>query len=206
MNPSPSVGSFGRFQLARIAAWVTRHNLDGVFLDFYGDTTMVDESRGRGQFPFWPMQDAEVEFTKAIAEWLHARGKYLIINCPAASMAVQHIADLVTCDSTGIHDHWSMSDHLTSLAFGKQHVLLPQLGPPSTSSAWMQNGLRSLFYGEVPDLWQTPDANAPADAKTMESMAIATYPLARCEIRLVAPFCTKTEHLPRQAQDGHRES
>ena len=96
MNPAPSVGSFGRFQLKRIAEWVTRHDLDGVFLDFYGDTTMVDESRTRGQFPFWSMQDAEVEFAKAIAEWAHARQKYLIINCPQASMAVQHIADLVT--------------------------------------------------------------------------------------------------------------
>ena len=96
MNPAPSVGSFGRFQLKRIAEWVTRHDLDGVFLDFYGDTTMVDESRTRGQFPFYAMQDAEVEFAKAIADWAHARQKYLIINCPQASMAVQHIADLVT--------------------------------------------------------------------------------------------------------------
>jgi hypothetical protein len=59
------------------------------------------------------------------------------------------------CDSTGIHDHWSMGDRLTSLAYGKHHILLPQLGPPADSAVWQQNGLRSIFYGEIPCLWQT---------------------------------------------------
>ena len=48
-----------------------------------------------------------------------------------------------------------MGDRLTSLAYGKHHVLLPQLGPPADSTVWLQNGLRSIFYGEIPCLWQT---------------------------------------------------
>ena len=122
------------------------------------------------------MQVAEVEFAKAIATWAHANGKYFIVNCPAASMAVQHLADLVTCDSNGVKDHWSMGSRLVSLAYGKRHLLLPNLGPPATSELWLQHGLRSLFYAEVPCLWQP---GAPGeDSLTMDAMAEATYPLA----------------------------
>ena len=102
MNPDTRVGSFGKFQLKRIQTWVTKFNLDGIFLDFYGDTTDVDVSRRYGQFPFYPMQVAEIQWAKAIASWAHTNGKYFIINCPEASMAVQHLADLVTCDSNGV--------------------------------------------------------------------------------------------------------
>ena len=56
MNPDTRVGSFGKFQLQRIKNWVTNFSLDGIFLDFYGDTTDVDVSRRYGQFPFYPMQ------------------------------------------------------------------------------------------------------------------------------------------------------
>lgn len=138
MNPDTRVGSFGKFQLQRIKNWVTKFNLDGIFLDFYGDTTDVDVSRRYGQFPFypmqvthltfllrrdckncnpflfcaevaqplesclWPIQIAEIQWAKSIASWAHSAGKYLIVNCPEASMAVQHLADLVTCDSNGV--------------------------------------------------------------------------------------------------------
>jgi len=179
MNPSPHF-SFAQFELKRITDWVTKYKLDGVFLDFYGDTTDVDESRVYEQFPFYPLQVAEIEFAKAIYTWCKAQSppKYFVINCPQASMAVQHLADWVTCDSTGIHDHWSMGDRLVSKAFGKRHVLLPQLGPPATSDLWLQNGLRSLFYGEIPAPWQSPAAGADSDAKMIDWMAEATYPLA----------------------------
>jgi hypothetical protein len=183
-------GSFGAFQLRRLQSWVTNFNLDGIFLDFYGDTTDIDVSRSYEQLPFcntstrnppllvkytndpplreclWsadPMQVAEVQFAKAIATWAHANGKYFIINCPAASMAVQHLADLVTCDSNGVKDHWSMGSRLVSLAYGKRHLLLPNLGPPATSDLWLQHGLRSLFYAEVPCMWQPGAPGRPTN-------------------------------------------
>lgn len=52
MNPDTRVGSFGAFQLRRLQSWVTKFNLDGIFLDFYGDTTDIDVSRSYGQLPF----------------------------------------------------------------------------------------------------------------------------------------------------------
>ena len=155
------------------------------------------------------MQVVEVEFAKAIATWAHANGKYFIVNCPAASMAVQHLADLVTCDSNGVKDHWSMGSRLVSLAYGKRHLLLPNLGPPATSELWLQHGLRSLFYAEVPCLWQP---GAPGeDSLTMEAMAEATYPLA---IMLadstplggddVVPIGRKWQRIHRRQQRGRR--
>jgi hypothetical protein len=52
MNPDTRVGSFGAFQLSRIQSWVTKYNLTGIFLDFYGDTTDIDVSRSYEQLPF----------------------------------------------------------------------------------------------------------------------------------------------------------
>jgi hypothetical protein len=62
-----------RFQLQRLQTRVTKYNssIGGIFLDFYGDTTDVDVSRSYDQFPFYPMQITEIQFTKAVATWAH---------------------------------------------------------------------------------------------------------------------------------------
>ena len=90
-----------------------------------------------------------------------------------------------------------MGDRLTSLAYDKHHILLPQLGPPADSAVWQQNGLRSIFYGEIPCLWQagnsgTAQPNLALTAPgavywnlTKDPAHLAAAPLKDLRLRLV---------------------
>ena len=71
-----------------------------------------------------------------------------------------------------------MGDRLTSLAYDKHHILLPQLGPPADSAVWQQNGLRSIFYGEIPCLWQAGNSGTaqPNLALTAPGLFIGIWP------------------------------
>jgi hypothetical protein len=69
-----------------------------------------------------------------------------------------------------------MGDRLVSQAFGKRHLLLPNLGPPATSELWLQHANRALFYGEVPCPWQP--AQDLRERTVMDHMAASVYPLA----------------------------
>ena len=90
------------------------------------------------------------------------------------------------CDSTGIHDHWSMGDRLTSLAYGKHHILLPQLGPPADSAVWQQNGLRSIFYGEIPCLWQASNSGTAQPTSPDENLRLSLVQACVSRIHSVA--------------------
>ena len=79
-----------------------------------------------------------------------------------------------------------MGDRLTSLAYDKHHILLPQLGPPANSAVWQQNGLRSIFYGEIPCLWQAGNSGTaqltsqPRWEPSPESRAGLCQPDSQC--------------------------
>ena len=66
-----------------------------------------------------------------------------------------------------------MGDRLTSLAYDKHHILLPQLGPPADSAVWQQNGLRSIFYGEIPCLWQAGNSGTAQPTSPDENLRLS---------------------------------
>lgn len=69
-----------------------------------------------------------------------------------------------------------MGDRLVSQAFGKRHLLLPNLGPPATTEIWLQHANRALFYGEIPCPWQP--TKGLQEQTVMDRMAASVYPLA----------------------------
>ena len=170
---NPAAGSFGPWEFQRLTTWVTKHNLDGIFLDCYGDSIDSDHGRAYAQFPFFPLQVAETIFIKQLFTWCEKNGKILNLNSPHMSLPVLHLCHSVTADSEGPNGHWSLVDRLVTMAAGKRHLLLPSaLNPKGAvaalpSSYWLQNGCRSLFFGEVP----TP-FNDSLDCLVLESCTI----------------------------------
>jgi hypothetical protein len=96
-NNSPRF-SFGKSELARIQRLMLKHGFDGFFLDFYDQATGSDFAHRYGELPFYPLQVAQMEYTRALAEWLHTNRRWLIVNGPDVSFPVIRFADAVSHD------------------------------------------------------------------------------------------------------------
>mmetsp|Transcript_19276 Transcript_19276/g.50088 ORF Transcript_19276/g.50088 Transcript_19276/m.50088 type:complete len:991 (-) Transcript_19276:743-3715(-) len=175
MNPATDL-SYGQFQIERIMSEIVQFNLSGLFFDFYGDTTDSDHCRTYAQFPFYPLQVAELQFIKAIRSKLDAIGGTLNINCPHSSMQMRHLADSVSCDSLGSTANLAFSDSLAHRTAGLPSLLLRNILPDTNSISALNEMLSAVFYGVVPSLWQS--MSDPTDQETAVRMLASSVPLS----------------------------
>lgn len=157
-DPSPE-SSFAKFEIDRLTSWVMKYGLDGIFLDYYADTTDVIWTRTHQHLPFLPLQVGEIAFGKALSEWCQAHGKTLMLNCPHPSMAVAHLGHAICGDTRGPIGHMSMVERLMAAAAGKPHLLLTPIVGEMHSANWLQYAFGALIYGELPCPW----VDRPAD-------------------------------------------
>jgi len=175
MNPSADF-PFGQYQVQRIMGTIEKYNLSGLFFDLYGDTTDSDSCRRYEQFPFYPLQVAEVGFIKTVGTALHKLNRDLVVNCPHPSIQLRHLIDAVSCDSNGAVGNCAFSDSLSHHTAGRPSLLLRNTDPNINSKSVLDMMLAGVFYGTVPNLWQA--MSDPADQPVTDDMVGAALPLA----------------------------
>lgn len=175
MNPATEF-SFGQFQLKRSMDTINTYNLSGFFYDFYGDTLDSDTCRTYGQFPFYPLQVAEVDFIKVMRKALSSEGRTLHVNCPSPSMQLRHLVDAVSCDSSGAVGNCAFADSLSHRTAGLPSEMLRNILPNLTTGAVLSMIIPTVFYGTVPSPWQV--MGDLDDQPTADRMFGAALPLA----------------------------
>ena len=165
-NPSPRF-SLAEAEFERLTTWIEKYKMDGIFLDLYGDTTDVDPTRTYAHFPFYPLQVAETEWVKLLADWCDQKGKVLCLNCPHPSLMVTHLGGLLTGDTWGPFKHVSMVERMAAASAGKPHLLLGPFQKPEDhgSGEWLRCSLRAMFYGELVCQWVGPVPNSGEEVR-----------------------------------------
>jgi len=139
-NPSPKF-SFGQKQFDLITQLVEQFGLDAVFLDFYlaryGENG-VDYNHTYAHYPFYPLDIAQMEWTKALADWLHEQDKTFIVNFPVPWLMVHQFADAVAYD-TG---HAKLAFWFKTYCVNKPVMFLGD-----------ENSLGAMFYGVFVPWW-----------------------------------------------------
>ena len=139
-NPSPKF-SFGRKQFELITQLVEQFGLDAVFLDFYlaryGENG-VDYNHPYAHYPFYPLDIAQMEWTKTLADWLHARHKTFIVNFPVPWLMVHQFADAVAYDTP----HTKLAFWFKTYCVNKPLMFLGD-----------ENSLGAMFYGAFVPWW-----------------------------------------------------
>ena len=176
VNPSPRF-SFGKYHIKRLLDWIDRYGQDGVFLDLYDDTVDVDWGHAYKQYPFFPLQIAEIEFIKALSEALHKRGKFLVVNAPHPSMQVQPFADAYGSDPMNQDACFWYKLQLPGKPF--YYLPNPSGGKETVNSAsWYGEALSRLHYGVIPCLqsWNAGFPHGLTSAKDPETVLAVFQP------------------------------
>lgn len=161
VNHSPKF-SFGHYQLKRLIEEVERYDLDGVFMDYYDDTVQVDWGRSYKHYPFYPLNVASIEFTRALTEKLHARGKYFITNAPNASLIVNQFSDAYASDGDdqdSVFWYRLQLPHKPFINLGNPTKLdggrrLPK-GEQVQVTHWHDVILSRTHFGAIPSIWSS---------------------------------------------------
>ena len=136
---------------------MTKYDLDGLFIDFYGESVAMDMHRPHQHLPFTPLAVGYTEFIKELFDWCEANGKVLFLNSVNPAIPILHLCHGATADSGGIEWHTAWTDKLFCTAAGKRHNLLPYYGQGQlgglTAERWVVNGTASMFYAVLPSPW-----------------------------------------------------
>lgn len=202
-NNSPKF-SFGKAEQARIQRLVTTQHFDSVFLDFYDQATGSDFGRGYAHLPFYPLQVAQMEYAKALADWLHGQGKVFVVNGPDVSFPVHQFADVIW------HD---MGDRVKFGIWQKMFIgyrlAVALLSAPGNrygvddiakmNEVGLFNGFCVTWFQIAADAKQlSPDDFAQASRLLKESFPV-TWEIGRSRLVAGAPL----EHYVFRHTDGH---